>query len=181
MNPYLTTFLDRAAAFSAMVDTVPAAQWDAPSPCSEWANRDIVNHVIETERDHLARHDLVSDTPPAGGPAEAWAAHLADVKGHLGDGAVLDTPYEGFFGPTTFGETLADFYGFDLVVHRWDLAQGIGKDAAFTEEELDLIEASMKQWGDVAYQPGIFEPPVPVGDEATRQDKLLARMGRSTA
>ena len=29
--------------------------------------------------------------------------------------------YDGFFGRTTIGATLDNFYGFDLVVHGWDL------------------------------------------------------------
>jgi uncharacterized protein (TIGR03086 family) len=90
----------------------------------------------------------------------------------------VDREYDGYFGRTTIGETLANFYGFDLVVHRWDLARATGQDTAFTDAEMDRLEQSIAGFGDQLYAEGVCEPAVPVPDDATRQERLLATMGR---
>ena len=60
-----------------------------------------------------------------------WSEHVAAVLDRVGDD-VLHAEYDGYFGRTTVGATLADFYGFDMVVHRWDLARALGREAPFS-------------------------------------------------
>ncbi len=33
----------------------------------------------------------------------------------------------------TFADTLANFYGFDMLVHRWDLARALGQDLTYED------------------------------------------------
>lgn len=166
-----------AEPFTAVVDDV--RDWDAPSPCEGWSARDVLDHVVETERDFLARQGLSLPDLPGGDPAAGWREHAAAVDALLGDDAVANTTFEGAFGPTTVGETLARYYGFDLLVHRWDLARSQGRDEQLSAAELATIDASVDGFGEHAYAPGIFAAAVDVPADADAQRRVLARTGRT--
>ena len=176
MQPQVSRFPDNAGRFSAVVDAV--ADWTAPSPCEGWSAADVVHHVIDTQRDFLTQRGLDVGSRPEGDPAEAWRQHLERLSPLLADEALVTTPYDGYFGRTTLADTLADFYGFDLVVHRWDLGRASGQDVAFSEQEMDAVEAAVPSFGEALYSEGICARPVPVADGASRQDRVLATLGR---
>jgi uncharacterized protein (TIGR03086 family) len=141
--------------------------------------RDVVAHAIETERDFLARHGFeVGPAPDLEHPAAAWRSHAALVAQVLEQDGVADGEYDGYFGRTTIGETMADFYGWDLVVHGSDVARASGQDWSISEEEAASLHATADGWGDALYAEGICSGPVPVGDDASAADRLLARLGR---
>lgn len=174
---YLDTFRDHADAFDAVVGAAPADRWDAQSPCTEWTAADVVAHVVDSQRDFLARQDLDAGERAAGSPAEMWRLHRAAVDDLLA-GGVGDRSFAGFFGPTTIGDTLANFYGFDLIVHRWDLARALDVPCLFTDAEMDQIEVSLARFGDHVRDAGVCGPAVAVGADASRQDRLLGVLGR---
>ncbi len=121
-------FTDRADAFAAILEAADR-QWDAPTPCEGWTVRDVVAHTIETERDFLARHGYeVGESPDGSDPAAAWRTHAATVAGVLAQDGVAEREYDGYFGRTTIAATMADFYGWDLVVHGSDVARATGQD-----------------------------------------------------
>lgn len=179
MNKHLDTYNYRADRFSAMVDRVAPDKWAAQSPCEKWTAADVVEHVIDTQRDFLVRHEIGIGSRPEGTPAGVWHEHLTAIRSSLGDGTALDTSFDGYFGPTTIGDTLADFYGFDMVVHRWDLARAAGFDSEFMPGEMDLLETSIAGFGEQLYAEDICAPAVPALAEASRQERLLALLGRS--
>jgi len=151
--------------------------WSAPSPCPGWAAADVVEHMVDTQRDFLTEHGVDLGPRPGGDADEVWASHVAAVLDRAGDD-VLHREYDGYFGRTTVGATLADFYGFDMVVHRWDLARALDRETRFTEDEMDDVERSIAVFGDALYGEGICRPPVSVPADATRQDRLLEVLGR---
>ena len=77
------------------------------------------------------------------------------------------------------GDSLLRFYGFDLVVHRWDVATAAGLDERFDEEELAFVEACAEGFGESLYAEGICRPGVEAPVDADRQTRLLARVGRA--
>lgn len=170
------TFYDDAAA--RFTDTVRATDdWTAASPCEGWTAADVVDHVVDTQREFLARFDVALGERPSGSPDVVWAEHLAAVQRAVGD-ELRAREYDGFFGRTTVGATLDAFYGFDLVVHGWDLGSASGRPTAFTEADMDAMEAAFAGFGDHAYDEGVFQRPVDAPEGADRQTRLLARMGR---
>lgn len=179
----MTTTLERYRAlsdrFGAVVDIMPGAGWDARSACEDWTGRQVVEHVVDTTRDFLSRQSLdLGPRPDFADPEAAWRAHDDAVRALLADETVAAREYDGYFGRTTIGETLVGFYGFDLMVHRWDLAQAGGQDERFTDGEMDTLERSIEGFGDHLYDDGVCRPAVPVPDEADRQAHLLGRLGR---
>jgi uncharacterized protein (TIGR03086 family) len=174
--PQISRFLDNAGRFSAVVDVVP--DWTAPSPCEGWTAADVVQHVVDTQRDFLRQRGLEVGPTPDGEPAAVWHRHLEQVTGLVQDEQLVTAEYDGYFGRTTLAATLADFYGFDLVVHRWDLGRAAGHDVQLSEGELEAAEAAVPSFGEALYSEGICARPVPVPDDASRQDRLLATLGR---
>ena len=164
-----------------VVDLVPPTAWDAPSPCEGWTARDVVRHVVETQRELFARHGVdLGDAPDVDAdPAGAWRTHAARVRDAVADEAVPAIAYDGHFGPTTLGATLVQFYGFDMVVHRWDLARAAGLDAGLTEAELEQLDRGADGFGDALYMDGICKPGVTAPEGASREAVVLARLGRA--
>lgn len=172
-------------AFGEKVTAIPSDAWDAPTPCTDWSVRDLVNHVTG---EHL------------------WAPHLLDGEtiaqvGDRYDGDVLgDSPLDGWgqaakhsravwltTSPDTvvhlsFGDVPALEYGqqilSDLVIHGWDLARGAGLNetleaAAAVATSLAYLEPNAKLWQEA----GIFAAPVEIGSDDAAS-RLLALSGR---
>lgn len=163
-----------AARFTQTVAAV--GDWEARSPCEGWSVEDVLDHVITTERDLLAQHTALPPETATSDPATRWRHHLELARARLTE--VGDTAYEGMFGPTTVGETMDTFYGFDLIAHRWDIATGAGLDASLTPDELDVLEAMLSAFGEHLYADGICKPAIPTPDDADRQTRVLAVIGR---
>ena len=180
-----TTALRHAEADRPLTEVVSSLRdtdWDAPSPCAGWTARDVLAHIIDTQREFLAGRGLdIGSRPDTDRPADAWKAHTARVAEILADDALVSTVYEGYFGPTTVGATFEQFYIWDMLVHRWDIAHSAGRDAEFTETELDRMEAGADSFGDALYMDGVCAPAVAAPEGADRTTRILARMGRNTA
>lgn len=165
---------------TAVLDAVPEAGWANRSACDGWAVRDVVRHIVETQRDFLTRHDVdLGEAPDVDAdPAAAWRDHAKRVGAALADAVVPATAFDGHFGPTTVGATLEQFYVWDMVVHRWDVATSVGIDADLTDAELDRIEAGADSFGEALYLDGVCQPAVEAPPDADRETRLLARLGR---
>ena len=172
----MTLFLDAADRFS---DTVRATtDWSAPTPCEGWSAADVVGHVVDTQRQFLQGHGIELRERPAGSPDDVWEQHLSVVRPLAADPDLRARAYDGVFGHTTIGATLDAFYGFDLVVHGWDLGSSNDRPITFTAAEMDVLEQALAGFGEHAYDEGVFRRPVDVAQDADRQTRLLARMGR---
>lgn len=169
-----------AEPFADLLASVPAAAWQAPSPCEGWTTADVVQHLVETQRDFLARHGAEVGPVPdvAADPAAAWRTHAAGVASLLADAAFTGQEFDGLNGPTTVEATVRDFYLFDMLVHRWDVARGAGLPATLSDTELDLVERSADVFGENAYRYGVFREGVEPPPGAGRQARVLARLGR---
>ncbi|GAC69268.1 maleylpyruvate isomerase family mycothiol-dependent enzyme [Gordonia soli] len=181
-TPIATDYARLADGFAGVLDAVPSDSWTAASPCPGWTAADVVGHVIDTQRDFLGRHDIdLGTAPDLGTPARAWREHADRVTELLADPAVGGREFDGHFGPTTVGDTVIRFYGFDMVAHRWDVAAAHGVDHRFTDDELAMMETAADGFGDALYSDGVCRSGVRVPDGADRQTRLLARLGRDAA
>ncbi len=178
MDSRIEAFLTNADRFAEVAQSADQpADWGRDSPCEGWEAADVVSHVVETQRDFLGERGAVLP-PTSGGGAALWESHLDGVRTVVADDAFTTEGYDGYFGPTIVADTLKDFYGFDLIVHRWDLARSFGHNEHWSAAEMDAVETSLDGFGDSLYADGICKSALDVADDAPRQERLLARMGR---
>jgi uncharacterized protein (TIGR03086 family) len=174
------------AGFDRVVSQIQDADWDKPTPCSEWTVRDLVNHLVYeqlwvpellagksvAEIGDKYEGDVVGDDPIGRWEATSKAAREAWV----GPGA-LEGDIQLGRGPTPAVQYCWEMT-LDLAVHGWDLARGIGAPSPL---DTDVAEALLPLFAEQvsAFQGiGIFDPPVPVPDTAGAPDKLIALSGR---
>ncbi len=132
--------------------------------------------MIDTQRDFLQRQALeVGPVPDLVDPPDAWRTQRDHVLAVLADEGVADREYDGYFGRTTIGATMADFYGWDLVVHGSDIARATGQEWSVTDEEAAALHTTADGWGDALHSDGVCGPPVEVAEDASTTDRLLAQ------
>lgn len=173
-------YRDLAAGFTARIDAVPADRWDDDSPCEGWTARDVVRHVLDSERDmvkvvglELAPGPSVDDDPSA-----AWAAVRDSMQEILDDPAKSTLEYDGHFGRTNLGATVEGFLCFDLVIHGWDLAAATGTDTTMRDADVEWVSEIAAGLGESIRMSGVCGPEIQVPDNADKATKLLAFLGR---
>jgi len=177
MTDTITIFRERADRFSAILAGVNG-RWDVASPCENWTVGEVVHHVVETERDFLVRQGLNLDDAGTTDPRQNWELHRQQVTDLLGQDGLAERHYDGYFGPTTIGETVANFYGWDLAIHGWDVAAATGQQGAITPAEAEQLLEGAEGWGEALYSEGVCRPAVQVPADADVVDRLLAKLGR---
>jgi uncharacterized protein (TIGR03086 family) len=149
------------------------------SPCPDWTGTDVLHHLIDTERSFMDKVGFdLGPAPTATEPIALWSEHADRLRPLLSRQDVLDTPYSTPMGESTVAGMMAMIYGFDLLVHRWDVARSAGHDTRFTDAELDAMEASIAKLADMLYSPGAFVEGVTAPPGADRQTRVLAVLGR---
>src|SRR3954471_4545777 len=102
----------------------------AVTPCDDWPVRELLNHMLETQRYFLsaARGEDASPpgpTPPdtlSDSPAEDYAAVRAEVIAEFSQEGVIDKT-----GPA-LGIAFAD-----SLLHGWDIAKATGQDTTMPD------------------------------------------------
>jgi uncharacterized protein (TIGR03086 family) len=165
----------RASTWTNEKISAAASQLDAPTPCDDWDVRTLLDHMLETQRYFLgaARGEAASPpspTPPrliTDDPAADFERTRDEMLVAFGEPGVLDTT-----GPA-LGVAFSD-----QLLHGWDLARATGQDDTMPEglpaAAYELIHGRFT----VDERKGIFKPEVPVGADASPQQKLLAYTGR---
>lgn len=165
-----------------LVDSADPVELAGPSPCEGWTGFDVVQHLIDTQRDFLqkAGADMPDPTPTTDvlGASIAWRTHAEAVARQLADDTLAERPYETPFGTTTVGGAFDRFYGFDLLVHRWDIGRTAGIEVVFSDRELDQIRAAIDAFGDQITREGVCGPAVELPADVSRQDRLIGLTGR---
>ncbi len=169
-----------ADAFARKLAAVPDDRWDSPTPCDEWTVRDVARHVVETQSvfERLVGRDIDGVPPVDDDPGAAWAVASGVVLADLEDASRAEVTFEGYFGTSTFAESVDRFLNFDLLVHGWDLARGAGLDDSIDPADVDWLSAKAEGFGDAMRSPSAFGPEVEAPEGADHGAKLLAFLGR---
>jgi uncharacterized protein (TIGR03086 family) len=163
-----------------LIDGLSAAELDMATPCVEWTVRELLQHQVDSTAGFTAGvrglpTDVVGD-PIGDDPLGVYQAAVREALAAFGRAGVLDGEWEfPGFGKQS-GRTLVAAHFVDNLVHAWDLARALGREYAFPD---DMANAAVRITRN--YPPGIaaFAPPVPVDDDASVTDRLVARLGRS--
>lgn len=167
---------------AALLEGVPPDRWTDPSACAGWSAGDVLGHLVRTQREFPTGHgvDLGPAPDVAADPAAAWRDHAKRVGEAIADEELDGRECDGHFGRTTIGATVGQFHVRDMVVHRWDIARAGGAEALLSDDELDRMEDGADSFRVALYMEGICPPGPDVPDDADRQVRVLARLGRST-
>jgi uncharacterized protein (TIGR03086 family) len=174
--------------WTARVRSVPADQWDGPTPCTEWNVRELVNHVvgedawtlplmrgatIEEVGDSLDG-DLLGDDPGATAVRLADEA-MAVVAETLPRGEKVHLSY-GDEEPSEYVWQLAT----DHLVHAWDLAAATGQDRTLDPELVEAVAGWFAEREELYRGMGAVGARVePAADDSLT--RLLAAGGRDAA
>ena len=185
----LQRFLAAQRAFASVVHRVGADQWSSPTPCTEWDVRALVNHLVYEQ---LWATPMLKGTTvdEVGGrfdgdllgsdPVSAWDSAAKESAEAFSAPGALDRTTNSSTGPLPARQYIGEMT-LDLIVHRWDLGQGVGDEQRFTDDELAQVEAmvtAMQPMQEQLQAAGIFSPPVAVDAGADAQARTLAAMGR---
>jgi uncharacterized protein (TIGR03086 family) len=174
-----------------VVADVEPAHHQLSTPCSEWCVRDLANHLLATLE--LGRA-LLSDemSTVQAGPGQVPAKDLIgdDLIGAYRSGAkalIAATTAESIGGmhTTPLGEMpgagLAGFVALDVLVHGWDLARAIGREATITptlaEPMLEFARQAISD--DMGTRAPLIGPEVAVPVDSDPTSRLVAYLGRT--
>ncbi|MGQ0840726.1 TIGR03086 family metal-binding protein [Actinokineospora sp.] len=177
--------LDRRAIEStgSIIDGLDDAQLDAPTPCTEWTVRGVIQHMVENNHRTVDKLAGRPETPVAPGldPRADYRESAAVFTAAFADGTALAVPYEMALGTFT-GAVALGIHFTDVLVHGWDIGTAVGIDVLIED---DLAEAALAMVAMFPDSPniwgpnGVFADRLPVADDAPAHERLLALTGRS--
>ena len=176
-----------------VVSGVKQSQAQDPTPCSEWDVRGLLNHLIGGLEFTAG---CIAGSPPNIRPSEADSSYIDEP-----DVAVLIEAYhtlldrvlqtgsepgalDGIVSTPNFGDMPVGqiFFGttMDQFIHGWDLAKATGQDTALDADLVEFAYGMLTSAGfaDMGRQAGFIGPEITVPENSSRQDKLIAYMGR---
>jgi uncharacterized protein (TIGR03086 family) len=175
-------------AFRALVHQVPDGAWSAPTPCSDWDIRALVNHVTGEElwTVPLLEGSTIAEVGDRfdGDVLGAAPSDTVDSAAKAATAAFDEPGAAERIVHLSFGDTPASEYAMQLiadhVIHGWDLAASIGAGARIEEEFLTALTGWYAEREDLYRGAGIVSerPAVPA---TNAQEQLLVAFGRDPA
>jgi uncharacterized protein (TIGR03086 family) len=175
MTPDLLDLYDRASSWATEKVSGATEKLDADTPCDDWDVRTLLNHVLETQRYFLSSARGEEASPPSPQPPAALSDDpVADFEAVRRD--MLATYAEP--GAVEKGGPALGVAFSDLLVHGWDIARATSQDEAMPDGLAAAAYETVHGKFTDEQRKGIFKPEVPIGDDASPQDRLLAYTGR---
>jgi uncharacterized protein (TIGR03086 family) len=170
-----------AAGFTARLANVTSDQWSAPTPCSDWTVRELVAHVIGTQRGVSARLD---PSQPVGvdlsaSLPEQWREASHAVADAVNDETRAATVVGGMFGEQSFASLVGRLVCTDLLVHTWDLARATGQDERLDADAVASSAQLLASMDDAIRVPGGFAEKIVPSPGADDQTRFLNFCGRA--
>jgi uncharacterized protein (TIGR03086 family) len=170
-----------------LVAGVRPDQLDNPTPCDQFAVRDLLGHFIgnldrlsdgfrgETVTDLTPRPEMLGDDP-----AKTYDAVTAEFDAVIREPGAMDRIIS---LPAPFGEVpapvIVGFVAFDFMVHSWDLATATGQQYTPPDDLVVAADAFARQViAPPMRTPGAFGAEVDPPPGATAFERLVAFTGR---
>ncbi|NGO67542.1 TIGR03086 family metal-binding protein [Streptomyces boncukensis] len=179
---------DQAAdRLAALVGSVRPEHLERPTPCAEFAVRELLGHVTGVMRRvaHVGRggasHDM--STQVTGVTDSGWAAAFADAaqqaRAAWADGARLADTVAAPWGEAP-GRTALEVWTMETVAHTWDLARALGRPSGPDEgPAAAALETARRMLpGDMRGEGVPFGPVHEVPGDADAYARLAAWLGR---
>ncbi|MFI6686712.1 TIGR03086 family metal-binding protein [Streptomyces sp. NPDC050485] len=173
--------------FGSRVHQVRQDQWGAPTPCTEWTVRDLVNHLVAeqlwvpplvSEQRTIADVGDAFDGDVLGeDPVGAWDGAAEGARAAFKVRGAMDRTVQLSYGRTLGAAYCAQMIT-DAVVHAWDLSRAIGADEQLPDALVDFAAREVAPYAAGLSKTGLFAEPVTPPPGADVQTKLLALLGR---
>jgi uncharacterized protein (TIGR03086 family) len=184
-NEPLARFDRAAAAADSAIAGVRPDQWSAPTPCTEWDLRQLLNHMVGGTKAFLSMQtdgapvdraaDHVGDDPLA-----SFRSAVAELRAAFAEEGALEKTVTTPFGEAP-GLVLVNMRVNEMMVHGWDVAKASGQStdldpqlAAECVEDFRRLRATGRGTGMFAEQ-----QEAPAG--STAADQLAAVAGRTVS
>lgn len=180
MSEVIERYQGLAEQFGARVEATPDDRWSAQSPCPDWQARDVVAHVVGSQRALVAAIEgtTAEDVPPDADPKELWRDSTSKLMAALQQPGALEKVVPGPMGemPVEFmvGRLLAN----DVLVHTWDLARAVGGDELLDQDAVGHAYEGLKKVDAMLRMPGVFGDKVDPPEGADLQTEFLCFLGR---
>jgi len=152
-----------------------AQDLEAATPCPDWRVRDLLNHMLDTQRYFAGAARGEKASPPSPTPASLLTDDpSADFE--RGSANVIDA-----YAPDGVIERMGPSLGIafsDQLLHGWDLARATKQDATMPDGLAAAAYDSIHGLFTDEQRKGVFGPEIAVDDDATPQQRLLAYTGR---
>lgn len=184
MDELLSLHRINAEHFTMLVEAV-GARWDAPTPCTDWSVRDLVNHLTAEQlwaSELLAGRTIAEVGDQFAGdvlgddPVTAWRTAITAAVAAFAAAGTHGLTVELSVGTRAAHEYLDEMVT-DLAIHGWDLATALHVDETIDPPTVDRL---LIEWtGRAADLPRpLFGDPLPSEPTDDPQTKLLAIFGR---
>jgi uncharacterized protein (TIGR03086 family) len=168
-----------------VVKGVSADEMAAPTPCTDFDVRAVANHMLGTlgaMRGIGASEPMDAEDPwGTGGDhmSEQWRDDLCRTLTEYAEAWASPDAWEGAIMDGKMPrQAVGDMAFVEAILHGWDLAKGSGQDVAYDDAAVERALEIMAQIGEMGRSQGAFGPEVPVPDDASPFDKVLAQAGR---
>ncbi|MBZ9644422.1 TIGR03086 family metal-binding protein [Streptomyces sp. PSKA30] len=183
LGDLLTVARERAVP---VVRAIPDEALAAPTPCAEYDVKALVNHlfqvVVEFQKLAAKGESDFSATPDRVGAGPDWRERFAEETDKLVAAWSAPGAEEGAAGAWKMPARLVGSMALlDLTVHVWDLARATGQEYRAdggVEPVLEQLTGTVAELAPTARKTGVFAEPVPVGEQASPFERLLAQTGR---
>ena len=170
-----------ADGFTARLSGVAPDGWSASTPCTDWTVRDLVAHVVGTNRRVLA---TVEGTEPVEVDANAdlaaqWLEARGAIADAVGDEARAATVVSGIFGEQPFESLVGRLLCSDTLIHTWDLARATGQDERLDPQAMAKSMEFLAPIDEAIRRPGGFAAKIAPAADADDQTKFLNFCGRA--
>ena len=165
-----------ANGFTARLDAVADDQWDNPTPCTDWNVRELVDHVIDIQR-QIPEGLGVSVTDDTD-PKAMWQAVRAGAMEALRKPGVLEQTMSGAGGREVPVEMALVPRLSDVLIHTWDVARATGGDERLNAETAAIVLERLRPNDELLRSTGTFGPEVDAPPGADAGIELLCFSGR---
>ncbi len=183
MSENLRNFTRAVYGMDAVVQRVPEAAWDNPSPCEGWSARNVLAHQIGVLRgatETIASGEMkrVAQPEELPDPVSEWNKTRDGVLAALDQKGALNQEGEFWFGPMSIDQFIS-VVQWDPLTHGWDIAKATGVepslDPELAQRSYDTI-APMR--ANLAKRNLVAEAEVEVSAGADIVDRYLGLVGR---
>jgi len=174
-----------AAPHAALVRAATRARLTSPTPCGSWDLHALLAHLLHWTPvlAEAGRGAPVAPPDESADPVTGdWADTLNAARDRLADTWSAPAAWDGTVslgGPEPLpAPMIGGMVLGELVLHGWDLGRALGLEPEWTDDLLAATLGAVEGMAAQGREMGVFGPEVPVGDDASTLDRLVAVSGR---